>query len=114
MKIYPLSFSAIITAAVSTIKEIQQLIFTGHTILLADGYSAGLAFDTKTLMTRNLEEPSSEIVERGPKIGFIEKLRTNTALLRERTSDPNLVIKEMTIGKRTKKDSCRLYSGYCT
>ncbi|WP_458104606.1 spore germination protein [Bacillus sp. PK3-037] len=90
-------------SVVSTIKEIQQLIFSGHTILLADGYSAGLAFDTKTLMTRNLEEPSSEIVERGPKIGFIEKLRTNTALLRERTSDPNLVIKEMTIGKRTKK-----------
>ncbi|MCI4170924.1 spore germination protein, partial [Bacillus spizizenii] len=51
----------------------------------------------------NLEEPSSEVLERGPKIGFIEKMRTNTALLRERTSDPKLVIKEMTIGKRTKK-----------
>ena len=88
---------------ISTIKEIQQLIFSGHAILLADGYSGGLAFDTKTFMTRAFEEPSSEIVERGPKIGFIENLRTNTALLRERTSDPNLIIKEMTIGKRTKK-----------
>lgn len=71
--------------------------------MLADGYDGGLAFDTKTLKSRNLEEPTSEVLERGPKIGFIEKLRTNTALLRERTSDPNLVIKEMTIGKRTKK-----------
>ncbi|MCO4852866.1 spore germination protein [Bacillus vallismortis] len=88
---------------VNTMKEIEQLVFTGKAILLADGYCAGLAFDTKTLKTRSLEEPSSEIVERGAKIGFIEKLRTNTALLRERTSDPNLVIKEMILGKRTKK-----------
>ncbi|MCY9208420.1 spore germination protein [Bacillus subtilis] len=90
-------------SVVSSINEIQQLVFSGQAILLADGYDGGLAFDTKTLKSRNLEEPSSEVLERGPKIGFIEKLRTNTALLRERTSDPNLVIKEMTIGKRTKK-----------
>jgi spore germination protein BA len=90
-------------SVVSSINEIQQLVFSGQAILLADGYDGGLAFDTKTIMSRNLEEPTSEVLERGPKIGFIEKLRTNTALLRERTSDPNLVIKEMTIGKRTKK-----------
>ncbi|MDU0155156.1 spore germination protein [Bacillus cabrialesii] len=90
-------------SVVSTMKEIEQLIFTGHAVLLAEGYCGGLAFDTKSVETRSLEEPSSEIVERGPKIGFIEKLRTNTALLRERTGDPNLVIKEMTLGKRTKK-----------
>ncbi|MCY8980379.1 spore germination protein [Bacillus halotolerans] len=90
-------------SVVSSINEIEQLVFSGQAILIADGYDGGLAFDTKTIMTRNLEEPTSEVLERGPKIGFIEKLRTNTALLRERTSDPNLVIKEMTIGKRTKK-----------
>ncbi|MCY8453686.1 spore germination protein [Bacillus spizizenii] len=90
-------------SVVSSINQIQQLVFSGQAILLADGYDGGLAFDTKTIMSRNLEEPTSEVLERGPKIGFIEKLRTNTALLRERTSDPNLVIKEMTIGKRTKK-----------
>lgn len=101
-------------SVVSSINEIQQLVFSGQAVLLADGYDGGLAFDTKTLKSRNLEEPTSEVLERGPKIGFIEKLRTNTALLRERTSDPNLVIKEMTIGKRTKKGSCRLYSGYCS
>lgn len=70
-------------------KEIEQLVFSGQAILLADGYRGGLAFDTKSVATRSLDEPSSEVVERGPKIGFIEKLRTNTALLRERTSDPN-------------------------
>ena len=90
-------------SVVSSINEIKQLVFSGQAVLPADGYDGGLAFDTKTLKSRNLEEPTSEVLERGPKIGFIEKLRTNTALLRERTSDPNLVIKEMTIGKRTKK-----------
>lgn len=90
-------------SVVSSINEIEQLVFSGQAVLLADGYDGGLAFDTKTIMTRNLEEPTSEVLERGPKVGFIEKLRTNTALLRERSSDPNLVIKEMTIGKRTKK-----------
>ncbi|MBU8570804.1 spore germination protein GerBA [Bacillus subtilis] len=90
-------------SVVSTMKEIEQLVFSGQAILLADGYRGALAFDTKSVTTRSLDEPSSEVVERGPKIGFIEKLRTNTALLRERTSDPNLVIKEMTLGKRSKK-----------
>ncbi|MGQ9008307.1 spore germination protein [Bacillus stercoris] len=96
-------------SVVSSINEIQQLVFSGQAILLADGYDGGLAFDTKTIMTRNLEEPTSEVLERGPKVGFIEKLRTNTALLRERSSDPNLVIKEMTIGKRTKKKVAVVY-----
>ncbi|KAF1678048.1 spore germination protein [Bacillus sp. SKDU12] len=88
---------------VSTMQEIEQLVFAGQAVLLADGYSGGLAFDTKSAKTRSLEEPSSEILERGPKIGFIEKLRTNTALLRDQIGDPDLVIKEMILGKRTKK-----------
>lgn len=95
-------------SVVSTMKEIEQLVFSGQAILLADGYHGGLAFDTKSVATRSLDEPSSEVVERGPKIGFIEKLRTNTALLRERTSDPNLVIKEMTSEKGPKRKSLSL------
>lgn len=54
-------------------KEIEQLVFSGQAILLADGYRGGLAFDTKSVATRSLDEPSSEVVERGPKIGFIER-----------------------------------------
>ncbi|WP_343310995.1 spore germination protein [Bacillus atrophaeus] len=88
---------------ISSLKDVQNNIFSGKSVLLADDYSEGLAFDTKTFKIRDIEEPKSEVLERGPKIGFIEKLRTNTALLRERANDPNLVIKELTLGDRVKK-----------
>ncbi|NGY80991.1 spore germination protein [Bacillus megaterium] len=46
---------------------------------------------------------------RGPKVGFIEELRTNTALIRQRANDPNLTIKEMLVGERNEKKIALLF-----
>lgn len=59
-------------SVVSTMKEIEADSFSGQAILLADGYRGGLAFDTKSVATRSLDEPSSEVVERGPKIDLLK------------------------------------------
>ncbi|MBT2572902.1 spore germination protein [Bacillus sp. ISL-51] len=87
----------------SSLKDVEADIFSGKSVLLADGCCEALSFETETFKMRDIEEPPSELLERGPRIGFVEKLRTNTALLRDQAGDPNLLIKEITLGKRTKK-----------
>ncbi|MCM3445735.1 MULTISPECIES: spore germination protein [Bacillus] len=87
----------------SSLKDAEADIFSGKSVLLAEGWEEALSFETETFKMRDIEEPASEVLERGPRIGFVEKLRTNTALLREQSGDPNLQIKEITLGERTKK-----------
>lgn len=87
----------------SSLEDVEADILSGKSVLLAEGWKEALSFDTETFKMRDIEEPASEVLERGPRIGFVEKLRTNTALLREQSGDPNLQIKEITLGERTKK-----------
>ena len=89
----------------SSLKDAEADIFSGKSVLLAEGWEEALSFETETFKMRDIEEPASEVLERGPRIGFVEKLRTNTALLREQSGDPNLQIKEITLGERTKSGS---------
>jgi len=48
---------------------------------------------------RSPEEPPSEQVLRGPRDGFNETLRTNTALLRRRLRTPALKLEQITLGR---------------
>jgi spore germination protein KA len=50
---------------------------------------------------RNLEEPSSEPVIRGPRDGFIENISTNIGLIRRRIKTPRLKTESITLGELT-------------
>jgi disulfide oxidoreductase YuzD len=56
-----------------------------------------------------VEEPETEAVVIGPREGFTETLRTNTALLRRKIKNQNLIFETMKIGKQTKTDVCVAY-----
>jgi len=88
----------------STINKLYDHILSGDTVILIDGYQKAFAADTKGWKDRGVEEPSTQSVVRGPKDGFTETIRTNTALIRRKVKDPNLWIKNKAIGKRTKTD----------
>ncbi|MFB8735967.1 spore germination protein [Bacillus sp. SL00103] len=47
----------------------------------------------RTFFNLEVEEPQSEVLVRGPRIGFIENLEKNTALIRERANDQILSFK---------------------
>ncbi|MFS0654155.1 spore germination protein [Bacillus sp. 179-C3.3 HS] len=87
---------------------IEQL-YKGKAILFVDGASQALAFQTNLFQFREVEEPQSEVLVRGPRIGFIENLEKNTALLRERANDPNLVIQKLNVGARNHKFAALVY-----
>lgn len=90
-------------ALAATYSEIENALLIGKSVLLVEGRSVALTLETKKAIQRNVEEPASETLVRGPRIGFIEELRSNTAIIRQRANDPNLIIKELTLGERNKK-----------
>ncbi|PID23338.1 spore germination protein [Sporosarcina sp. P7] len=101
-----------------TVGEIKDLtnfddlftsLLSGDTILLIEGYSEGLVIGNKHWVERGIEEPASQTVIRGPREGFSENLRVNTALIRRKIKDPNLWMESKVIGTRTKTNVSLMY-----
>jgi spore germination protein KA len=82
---------------------------TGNTILLLDGVAKGLLVSTKGWEKRGVSEPQTESVIRGPREGFTENLRTNTALLRRKIKSTQLRMEHIIVGRKTLTDVCILY-----
>lgn len=81
----------------SAVNEILQ----GDTAIFYSGSKTAYIMDFKHWEKRSVETPDSETVVRGPREGFTESIRTNTALLRRKIRTPKLVIENMTIGRQT-------------
>ncbi|MCK4260308.1 MAG: spore germination protein [Halanaerobiales bacterium] len=94
---------------VNVFEEIVDGILSGETILLIDGYKDALKIGNRGWEARSIQEPQTEVVVRGPREGFIEALRTNTALIRRKIKSPNLIFESMKIGRVTKTDICIAY-----
>jgi len=97
------------TVTDSSMDSLLHNCLCGDTLLLADGFSEGLAISTKGFEKRTVSEPQSETVVRGPREGFTENLRTNTSLLRRRIKCPALRLDHMKIGRTAKTDVCVVY-----
>lgn len=82
---------------------------SGDTILLLDGCKEALVISLRGWKTRSIEEPKTESVVRGPHEGFSETLRINTALIRRKIKDTNLMFESVKLGFRTKTDICIVY-----
>jgi len=96
--------------AVADISEIEDLneallaVLSGDTVLITDGTNKILKLSTRGWPTRGVEEPNADVLVRGPRDGFTETLRFNTALVRRRIRDPKLKMKAMKIGRRSQTD----------
>lgn len=101
--------------AVSDFKEVEKMedaltaIMSGETALFLEDYSKVFIIATRSWPARGPSEPSAETVIRGPRDGFVETMRFNTALVRRRIRDTELKIKQVQCGKRSKTDIAILY-----
>lgn len=77
-------------------------LLVGETLFFIHGFNQTIICDTKSWPLRNVTEPESETVIRGPRDGFIESVITNTALIRRRIRSPNLWLEKIELGKITK------------
>ena len=77
--------------------------------MLVNGHPGALIINTRGWKSRGIEQPQTEVSVRGPREGFTETLRVNTALIRRKIRDPDLTFETMTIGKRSKTDVTIVY-----
>ena len=87
---------------VSTYSEAVDGLFIGNTLLFLDGFNKALVLNTIGGENRAVDEPSTEPVIRGPRDGFNENIRTNTALVRKRIHDPHFRLESSIVGVKTK------------
>lgn len=89
---------------ISTIGEVSDAVLTGSVALLLEGTARALQIGTKGFEGRIVSESVTEGVVRGPREGFTESLRTNTALLRRKIKTPNLKLEKFVLGRVTKTE----------
>ena len=90
-------------------KESLQKVLFGYTVLLVEGMSEVFVLGSPKGRTRAGEEPISEALLRGPRIGFNETLSDNTAILRMHGQNTDLAMISYTVGKRMKKELILTY-----
>ncbi|MFC7372473.1 spore germination protein [Fictibacillus iocasae] len=93
----------------NSVSALTSCIMTGSVGLLVEGLADGYTFGESPILTRSLEEPPSESMVRGPRIGFIESISQNTAILRRIAKTDSLAIISYEIGERSKKEVAIAY-----
>ncbi len=84
--------------------QIESMVLAGAIALLIDGFDKGIIIDARQYPARNPQEPDLEKVTRGSRDGLVETVIFNTALIRRRLRDPNLIFEMKSVGKRSKSD----------
>lgn len=90
-------------------EAIQESILSGETVIFTDRENQAISVDTVGFEHRNVTEPISQTVVRGPQEGFTETLQTNVALIRRKIKDPNLWMEVNPIGRITKTKVAIMY-----
>ncbi|MDO7906443.1 spore germination protein [Paenibacillus sp. JX-17] len=81
---------------------ITEAVLDANAILLVEESASAYAFSVKGGVRRGVEEPTTESVIRGPREGFTEQIRVNTALVRFKLKTPLLKMYSLTVGEETK------------
>jgi spore germination protein KA len=76
----------------------------GHAVLLIDGYDEAISIPIPTREVRNVAEPETESVVRGPREGFVESIDINLSLVRGRIKTPDLKFESFRLGRVSKTD----------
>ena len=90
--------------AIKDIKKIESLVLSGAVVLFVDGENEAILIDVRQYPVRTPEEPDLEKVTRGSRDGLVETLIFNTALIRRRLRDLNLIFDIRSVGTRSRTD----------
>ncbi|WP_420911271.1 spore germination protein [Lysinibacillus fusiformis] len=89
---------------INNLNELTSKVLKGSTALFIEGFPNVFILGTTKGKTRNIEEPITEPLVRGPRVGFTELLSDNTAILRQHGENESLSFTKFQVGKRGKKD----------
>ncbi|WP_151735747.1 spore germination protein ['Paenibacillus yunnanensis' Narsing Rao et al. 2020] len=114
----PEELKMIITQRILQVSEIEytdeimaslKKVLFGSAVLLVEGMPEVIVLGTSKGNTRSVEEPISEALLRGPRVGFNETLSDNTALLRRHGQHTGMVMHSYTVGNRIEKEMMLAY-----
>ncbi|QHS21937.1 spore germination protein [Virgibacillus sp. MSP4-1] len=92
------------------VKKMQTKLLRGYVLIRLDEYDQqGLLINAPLKKTRNVSVPEVEFSVIGPKEAFIESIDTNLNLVRHHLPIPELMIKELKVGRLTKSKVAVLY-----
>uniref|UniRef100_UPI00406C8AC3 spore germination protein n=1 Tax=Paenibacillus sp. FSL P2-0089 TaxID=2954526 RepID=UPI00406C8AC3 len=89
--------------------EVETELLAGNSVIYIDGSTHALSAGTEALKQRSVEDAVSQSVVRGPREGFTESLRENTALIRRRIQNPKLRIEQRKLGEQTQTNVAVMY-----
>ncbi|WP_462409594.1 spore germination protein [Neobacillus sp. Marseille-QA0830] len=93
----------------SKLDDVVSNVLKANTVLLVDGLTKAIIFDAKGGDRRTVGEPTTESAVRGPREGFTERLRVNTALIRHKVRSNRLKILSKDLGEETNTGIAVLY-----
>ncbi len=82
---------------------------SGDAAIIIENESECYIAGVRAIQSRSVTESLNEGSIRGPHEAFTETLRINTALIRRRLPDPNLIIEPLKVGLRSHTDICLCY-----
>lgn len=82
--------------------RVLDALTSGNTVILFDNVPRALVASTPGWPQRQVLEPATEVVVRGPREGFVETIRVNETLIRRRIKDAKLRFDSLEIGRLSK------------
>ncbi|ABR49340.1 GerA spore germination protein [Alkaliphilus metalliredigens QYMF] len=86
------------------VNEAVDELLSGNGIILIQNYANVISITISQGAAREYAEPQTEKVVKGPQQGFVEDIAANVSMIRKRIKSPNLVIKELTIGRESRSE----------
>ena len=92
------------------IDKALKLVLSGCSLIISDAfYDGSIVVDARSYPARVTAEPENDKVMRGSRDGFVETMIFNTAMIRRRIRDTNLVVKYASAGEKSKTDRSIVY-----
>lgn len=93
----------------SIIGEITEYIMGGTTALFVDGDQQCYLFETTNISGRSIEKSENEVIVKGAKEAFNEKVIDNIALIRKKIKNENLIVENQKVSKRSNNSVFLVY-----
>ena len=91
------------------IETVARVVYSGAMLIIVDGFDTGFLVKTRSYPKRSVSEPDNDKVLSGAHDGFVESLLINTALVRRRIRDRELIMEVQQAGTRSKTDIAICY-----
>lgn len=90
---------------VNSFEQVVDNIVHGHVVIFFDGWDKALSYaQAQQISMRDVTEPVTESVVKGPREGTVEQLQRNIGLLRVRLPNPHFKIETFQAGGATKTE----------